>query len=269
MDEPRSTKVLNLPTSLSTKNVATLLLQLHWVIKSKSIMKISSAFIVAFFGTASAFMPPKDARLSSQSPSVLFMTDVVDRSAKSASVPFMPKNKLLDGSYPGDAGFDPLFLADSEALLEDYRDAEIKHGRLAMLAALGWPASEVWDRAIAKAVSMPPVVDESLRAPSVLNGGLGKIPVEYWAASLFVASFIECANIQKRRTDDRWFPGNLNFDPLGLYPKSEAKQREMQLKEIKNGRLAMIAITAFAIQEAIVGTSVVDQTPFLFKPPFV
>ena len=63
-------------------------------------------------------------------------------------------------------------------------------------------------------------------------------------------------------------PGNLNFDPLGLYPADEDGQRNMQLAEIKNGRLAMLAITGFAIQEALTKMAVVDQTPFFFHPPF-
>jgi myo-inositol-1-phosphate synthase len=38
----------------------------------------------------------------------------------------------------------------------------------------------------------------------------------------------------------------------------------METAEIKNGRLAMIAITAFAAQEFATGVSVVNETPFLF-----
>jgi len=38
-------------------------------------------------------------------------------------------------------------------------------------------------------------------------------------------------------------PGDLGFDPMGLaVGKSEEQMDEMRLKEIKNGRLAMLAI---------------------------
>jgi hypothetical protein len=37
-----------------------------------------------------------------------------------------------------------------------------------------------------------------------------------------------------------------------------------QLAEIKNGRLAMLAITAFAFQELASGLPVVQETPYLF-----
>jgi hypothetical protein len=42
-----------------------------------------------------------------------------------------------------------------------------------------------------------------------------------------------------------------------------AKARfEMQTKEIKHGRIAMMAIVGFAIQEALYGIPVVNETPF-------
>lgn len=56
--------------------------------------------------------------------------------AKSASVPFLNKPAKLDGSLVGDVGFDPLgisTLGDMKFL----REAEIKHGRVAMLATTG------------------------------------------------------------------------------------------------------------------------------------
>jgi len=40
----------------------------------------------------------------------------------------------------------------------------------------------------------------------------------------------------------------------------------MQLAEIKNGRLAMISIFGFAIQEFVSKSGVVDETPFFFFP---
>ena len=45
-------------------------------------------------------------------------------------------------------------------------------------------------------------------------------------------------------------------------------QTIVQLAEIKHGRLAMIAITAFAVQEFVSKVGVVDETPMFFKPLF-
>lgn len=35
-------------------------------------------------------------------------------------------------------------------------------------------------------------------------------------------------------------PGDFGFDPMGFYPTDPAKQREMKLKELKNGRLVSL-----------------------------
>ena len=49
---------------------------------------------------------------------------------------------------------------------------------------------------------------------------------------------------------DNYLLGDLGFDPLGLYKGTEEQKRTMQLKEVNNGRLAMIAITGYAFNEA-------------------
>ncbi len=68
-----------------------------------------------------------------------------------------------------------------------------------------------------------------------------------------------------RNNGPDYFSGNLGFDPLGFYPKDQEGKMRMQTTEIKNGRLAMIAITAFAVQEAVSQSGVVLETPFFFK----
>ena len=47
---------------------------------------------------------------------------------------------------------------------------------------------------------------------------------------------------------------------------SDKDKRWIETAEIKNGRLAMLAITAFAAQEFVSHIAVVDQVPFFFKP---
>jgi len=63
---------------------------------------------------------------------------------KSASIPFLPKPSSLpgDGSIPGDKGFDPLGLSENFDL-KWMQEAEIKHGRIAMLAAAGFVAVDL------------------------------------------------------------------------------------------------------------------------------
>merc|ERR1711924_278665 len=71
---------------------------------------------------------------------------------------------------------------------------------------------------------------------------------------------------QAKAADSQWMltgsyiPGDLGFDPLGLYTifgKSESGKMLMETAEIKNGRLAMLAITIYALEEAITKNPVV------------
>lgn len=72
-----------------------------------------------------------------------------------------------DGSLAGDMGFDPLRISDDSEKLAWYREAEVKHARLAMLAVFGWPVSEV--------LNFGKLCAGDGRAPSLLNGGLGEV----------------------------------------------------------------------------------------------
>jgi hypothetical protein len=130
--------------------------------------------------------------------------------------------------------------------------------------------------------------------PALLNGGLDKISPEFWGACLGMSAAIDLYGVQKARSGDpSYFPGNLGYvsrvgcnekeerkkasthqmpllemqqDPLNLYPRSQVEQKQMQLAEIKHGRLAMVAVVGYASQESISEIGVVDETPFFFFP---
>ena len=59
----------------------------------------------------------------------------------SDAVPFLKQPTNLDGSLPGDVGFDPLGFSEVFDV-KVLREAELKHGRIAMLAVLGWIVQE-------------------------------------------------------------------------------------------------------------------------------
>merc|ERR1719253_1733789 len=145
--------------------------------------------------------------------------------------PPLPKIKTMrvgDGTLAGDMNFDPLQISDSPGKLAWYREAEIKHARLAMLAAFGWPISEL--------TNFGNLLTGDGRAPSLLNGGLGEINAVYWEAKGLDKQF--------GKKDD-YLPGMLGFDPLG------ADSPGMRTAEITNGRVAMLAITVYALEEAL------------------
>lgn len=231
------------------------------------------------------------------------------------SLPFLPKPSYLDGALAADSGFDPLRLAKTalpgapgttERRIMWYREAEVKHARLAMLAAAGWPASELWHGQFSKTFGLPYALDGTQgRCLSILNGHLGDV----WPFLLLVTlatSWLEISTLDqvygltrtgvtmgadgKTKEMKSYVPGDCGFDPLGLYGfygggqvpamvqmKAEVdpmyamewatyNRKEMETAEIQNGRLAMLAITGFAVQEAMTGMPVVDQTPIFFTP---
>jgi len=78
----------------------------------------------------------------------------------SVAIPFLKRPPKLDGTQAGDFGFDPLGLTE-EFDLFTMQEAELRHGRLAMLAVVGWPLSELF---------APSWMLQNGCAPSVLNG---------------------------------------------------------------------------------------------------
>jgi len=195
----------------------------------------------------------------------------------SQAIPFARRPQHLTGQYAGDVGFDPLNLASSPEKLLYYREAEVKHARLAMLAAAGWPLSELLDRPIAELVdedfglNLPPMVDGSDRVPSLLNGGMENVSPLFWGFCIGLTAAIDLKGIRIARYSDEdsdYLPGDYGWDPLGLYPADEEGRTRMQLAEIKHGRLGMLAITGFAAQEFVGNAGVVDETPLFFRPLF-
>jgi len=161
--------------------------------------------------------------------------------APAPEAPPMPKimtMKVGDGTLAGDMNFDPLQISDDPEKLAWYREAEVKHARLAMLAAFGWPVSEV--------LNFGKLLTADGRAPSLLNGGLSEINGVYWGAVAALAVYWESKGLDKQfgKKGD-YLPGMLGFDPLGMDGEG------MRTAEITNGRVAMLAITAFAIEEAL------------------
>ncbi len=179
--------------------------------------------------------------------------------------------KTLDGSLAGDVGFDPIGFSKSTKTLYWMREAEVKHSRLAMLAAVGWPLSELWHKEIAKVFGLSSILASGDRAPSLLNGGLSNV----WASGMLIMSIIIAGYLEGKAMNEGavfwgaekpegYVPGNLGFDPLNLYRVRKGNKKEMETAEIKNGRLAMLAITAFAFQEFATKLPVVVETPYLF-----
>ena len=172
----------------------------------------------------------------------------------------LDKNSILaDGEASvviGNKGFDPLNCSTSISTLRRYREAEIKHGRLAMLGSVGWPLAEIYHPYISNLMNKENLLTSSGKVPSLLNGGLDKInPVFFMAIIIFTAT-LDSTSIAKNYNIDS-IPGDLGFDPLNIYTTNNVKNKsELELKELNNGRLAMLAITYYAISEFITNTPI-------------
>merc|ERR1711998_712511 len=107
------------------------------------------------------------------------------------------------------------------------------------------------------------LVETAGRAPSLLNGGLEENQIPWFLLTVgMVASLAEIFTSQlKENNPGMYGPGNMGFDPLGLYPTDAATQDQYKLAELKHGRVAMLAIV---LEEAISGTSFLRETPVLF-----
>merc|ERR1719231_1496438 len=135
----------------------------------------------------------------------------------------------------GNYNFDPLNLGTDETFIP-FREAEIKHGRLAMLAAVAWPLQEILhpilvDAARSTNALAPFIVRDVLaetagKSPSLLNGGLEQIDVlPSLSLAVFAASVLELRDVKVREAKGLGFneydksarmPGDLAFDPLNI-----------------------------------------------------
>jgi len=183
------------------------------------------------------------------------LTDMMDTAdaavpgGAAAAVAFDVKNMA---GITGPLGFfDPLnFCGDaSEGKIRFYREVELKHGRVGMLAALGFLVGE----------NFHPLFGGSVDAPAYL--AFQQTPLQtFWPYVVFGVAVVEITSVFsfKNPKDGLWEirsdhePGDLKWDPLGLKPTDPAELLEMQNKELNNGRLGMIAAAGMIFQETFV-----------------
>ena len=168
--------------------------------------------------------------------------------ARSIALPFLPRPAALDGSSVGDFGFDPLGFATLESLPR-LREAEVRHGRLAMVATWGWPVAELGFGIATRIVPPSSVcsgngcsIDGPLGASALPLEAIRAAAFTYWGVLLLAAVAGELAARKRGAAGDL----RGSFDPLQLAEDSSAQQVErLQLAELKHGRLAMCALAFF------------------------
>ncbi len=210
-------------------------------------MKFATALIALFAGSAAAFTPAS--KKASSTASKAFTVD----SIPGASAPF--------------GFFDPLGFATyaDEVILKRYREAEVTHGRVAMLATVGFLVGE-------KVEGSSFLFDASIKGPAIDH--LAQVPSPFWAllvfaignAELYRARYgwvppQECLD-RPGKLRDEYTPGDIGFDPLNLKPSDAAELEEISTKELNNGRLAMLAAAGFMAQELVDHKGILEHFGF-------
>lgn len=200
------------------------------------------------------------------------------------ALPFGSSPDTLDGSLPGDVGFDPIgfstqpFASFNNPLyvegdfmtdLQWLREAELAHGRIAQLAVVGF----IWPGLFG---TFPGKADfGGVDAYSELNPfkALTTIPESAIYQIIAGCAWFEYRRITliKEQGKDRvvgdigiGYPGS--FNPLNLNYSPE-EYAEKQLQEIKHCRLAMIAVFGLICQAYNSGEDVVSQLAPAFASP--
>jgi len=135
--------------------------------------------------------------------------------------------------------YDPLNL-HTKYDLNWLREAELKHGRVCMLAVVGWLT-----------------VDSGLTFPGAAFEGIKSIDAHdkavesgwMWAllAAVGALEAIHMSVVVPKLDGDwgDWEPGNYGLDPFGMATESR------KIAELKNGRLAMLGFSGLVTQTAL------------------
>merc|ERR1719261_2188830 len=206
-------------------------------------MKLAIAALL--LGSASAFAPSSMKSTSS--------------TALKASVEGLP------GALAPVGFFDPLGFAEKadDNTLKRYREAELTHGRVAMLAVVGFLVGE-------KVEGSSFLFDASISGPAITH--LAQVPSPFWPlltlaianAELYRAEYgwVAPRDVpvdQPGLLRDDYTPGDIGWDPLGLKPEDPEEYKIMATKELQHGRLAMLAAAGFMAQELVDGKGIIEH----------
>jgi light-harvesting complex I chlorophyll a/b binding protein 1 len=162
----------------------------------------------------------------------------------SKSIPFLVRPEKLDGTVPGDMGFDPMRLSDIQTDLNYARWAEVKHGRICMLAIVGIIVQQAGIHFPGEAYTNTDI--------------FGAISSVGWAANIQILcaiAIVEGSTFYKHYSDDST-PGDIGWGNKVLYDLSPEQQKVRLEQEIIHGRLAMIAFVGAVVQTLVVGNVV-------------
>ena len=154
---------------------------------------------------------------------------------------------IIAGSTRPIENFDPLNLS-SEENTPLLREAELKHGRLAMLAAVGIPVAEMMTKSTS-------IHDFDKLSPA-LQLGFVTLMLASESSSMIRGwknPFEDPSN--KYELKENYQPGDYNFG-LNYDLNDEGSQRLLNV-ELNNGRLAMIGALGMIVQELVTNKPII------------
>jgi len=159
--------------------------------------------------------------------------------------------------------WDPLGLAadGNEERFRRRRETEIKHGRICMLATMGYITPEITGK-------FPGFLSpsENLKFADIPNGlaAIGKVPFTGWVQMIAYAGFTEFkANYD---ADVKNTPGDMGWKPPLLATDDPATKTRRLNAELANGRLAMMAIIGMFFQDGLTGSAWGDWANYTASP---
>ena len=161
----------------------------------------------------------------------------------------MERPPNLDGGV-GDYGFDPFRFSDFLPI-NFLREAELKHGRICMLAIVGFAAVDLGFRIYPLPEAYEGLTSVTAHDALVQYGGMGQLLLWISFAEI-VSSF---AVMQMLNGSGRE-PGYFGLTGGFFKNKTQAQIDDLKLKEIVHSRLAMFAFSGMVTQ------AVLTQGPF-------
>lgn len=157
--------------------------------------------------------------------------------------------------------WDPLGLSANgdAATFTRRRETEIKHGRISMLATMGYITPELTGK-------FPGMLSPSLGLSyEDIPNGLGafsKVPLLGWVQMVLYCAVCEVSGINSRGEN----PGQFNFKPPLLTSDDPEITTKRLNAELANGRLAMMAIIGMFFQDGLTGSAWGDWANYTASP---